>query len=68
MTPSEMRRALIKARTDGTDDEWLAMKSATKQITGSHFFLLGVIQTASDEQVRAIYHQYLINLLIGQTQ
>lgn len=63
-----MRRALTRAWTDGTGDEWLAMRSATEQVTNSGSFAPGVIQTASDEQVRAVYHQYLINLLTGQTQ
>jgi len=44
------------------------MRSATEQVTNSGSFAPGVIQTASDEQVRAVYHQYLINLLTGQTQ
>lgn len=63
-----MRRALIKAWADGPDDEWMAMRSAIKQITGTRSFSPGVIQTASDKQIEAIYQQYLINLLTGQTQ
>lgn len=63
-----MRRALTRAWTDGTDDEWLAMRSATKQVTNSGSFAPGVTQTASDEQIQAIYNQYLINLITGQTQ
>lgn len=63
-----MRAALIHTLSYAPNPEWTIARTVAIRVLQPKRFLIDAVEAASDEQVRAVYHQYLINLLTGQTQ